>query len=179
MRREGMIYTTTPDVPGREITEILGIVTGNVVQSKHVGRDIMAGLKSVVGGEIKSYTDMLTEARHKAISRLVDEAVKMNADAVVNLRFTTSSIMSGASEILAYGTAVKLKPQKQMQYEVIDPRYFSNKDTNVMFASNDKQEAIFVADEIGAGTVVVRCDESGLREIVYIASYKSDLSLSR
>jgi uncharacterized protein YbjQ (UPF0145 family) len=108
--RKGMIYTSTPDVPGREIAEILGVVTGNVVQSKHVGRDIMAGLKSVVGGEIKSYTDMLTEARHKAISRMVDEAVKMNADAVVNLRFTTSSIMSGASEILAYGTAVKLKP---------------------------------------------------------------------
>ncbi|HEX8287709.1 MAG TPA: YbjQ family protein [Pyrinomonadaceae bacterium] len=108
--KKGMIYTTTPDVPGREIQEILGIVSGNVVQSKHVGKDIMAGLKSVIGGEIKSYTDMLTEARHKAISRMVDEAKKLDADAVVNLRFTTSSIMSGSSEILAYGTAVKLKP---------------------------------------------------------------------
>src|SRR5687767_13159028 len=110
MMRKQMIYTNTPDVPGREIAEILGVVTGNVVQSKHVGRDIMAGLKSVVGGEIKSYTEMLTEARHIAISRLVEEAVKLDADVVVNLRFTTSSIMSGSSEILAYGTAVRLKP---------------------------------------------------------------------
>jgi uncharacterized protein YbjQ (UPF0145 family) len=85
-------------------------VTGNVVQSKHVGRDIMAGLKTLVGGEIKSYTEMLTEARHIAISRLVEEALKLDVDALVNLRFTTSSIMSGSSEILAYGTAVKLKP---------------------------------------------------------------------
>lgn len=103
-----MIYTNTPDVPGREITEILGIVTGNVVQSKHIGRDIRASFKSVGGGEIKSYTDMLTEARHKAVSRLVKAALELDADAVVNLRFTTSSIMSNCSEILAYGTAVKL-----------------------------------------------------------------------
>lgn len=107
-----MIYTNTPDVPGREIQEILGVVSGNVVQAKHVGKDIMAGLKSLIGGEIIAYTEMLTEARQKAISRMVDEAVKYNADAVVNLRFTTSSIMNGCSEILAYGTAVKLKPEK-------------------------------------------------------------------
>ncbi|HLM00520.1 MAG TPA: heavy metal-binding domain-containing protein [Pyrinomonadaceae bacterium] len=105
-----MIYTTTAVIPGREIDEILGVVTGNVVQAKHIGKDIMAGLKSVVGGEIGSYTEMLTEARQKAISRMVEEALKMGADAVVNIRFTTSSIMSGSSEILAYGTAVKLKP---------------------------------------------------------------------
>jgi len=105
-----MIYTNTPNVPGREISEILGIVTGNVVQTKHLGKDIMAGFKTLVGGEIKGYTEMLTEARHKAISRMVEEALGMDADAVVNLRFTTSAIMSNASEILAYGTAVKLKP---------------------------------------------------------------------
>jgi uncharacterized protein YbjQ (UPF0145 family) len=104
-----MIYTNTPDVPGREITEILGVITGNVVQSKHVGKDIMAGFKTIVGGEINSYTELLTEARHTAIKRLVDEAVKLNADAVVNLRFATSSIMSNAAEVLAYGTAVRLK----------------------------------------------------------------------
>lgn len=104
-----MIYTNTPDVPGQEITEILGIVTGNVVQTKHLGKDLMAGLKSLVGGEITAYTEMLTEARQKAISRLVAAAIEMDADAVVNLRFATSSIMSNASEILAYGTAVKLK----------------------------------------------------------------------
>lgn len=106
-----MIYTNTPDVPGREIEEILGVITGNVVQSKHVGRDIGAALKTLVGGEIKSYTEMLTEARHTAINRLVVEAQKLDADAVVNLRFATSSIMSGSAEILAYGTAVKLKPK--------------------------------------------------------------------
>lgn len=104
-----MIYTTTPDVPGHEIEAVLGVVSGNVVQSKHVGRDIGAALKTIIGGEIKGYTDMLTEARQIAISRLVDEARKLNADAVVNIRFATSSIMSGAAEILAYGTAVRLK----------------------------------------------------------------------
>lgn len=104
-----MVYTNTPDVPGREIAEILGIVTGNVVQTKHIGKDIMAGFKTIVGGEIAGYTEMLTEARHKAISRMVEEALQLDADAVVNLRFTTSAIMSNASEILAYGTAVKLK----------------------------------------------------------------------
>ena len=106
-----MIYTNTPDVPGREIDEILGVITGNVVQSKHVGRDIMASLKTIVGGEIQSYTEMLTEARHTAINRLVQEAQKLGADAVVNIRFATSSIMRGSAEILAYGTAVKLKPK--------------------------------------------------------------------
>ncbi len=103
-----MIYTTTDTVPGREITEILGVVSGNIVQTKHVGKDIMAGFKSIVGGEIHGYTEMLTEARHKAISRLVQEARELNADAVVALRFSTSSIMNNASEILVYGTAVRL-----------------------------------------------------------------------
>lgn len=105
-----MIYTTTPDVPGREIAEVLGVVTGNIVQSKHIGRDIMASLKTIIGGEIKGYTEMLTEARNESVSRLVASAQNKNADAIVNIRFTTSSIMGGCSEILAYGTAVKLKP---------------------------------------------------------------------
>ena len=104
-----MIYTSTPDVPGREIVEILGVITGNVVQSKHVGRDVGAVLKTLVGGEIATYTAMLTEARQIAITRLVTEAQKLDADAVVNIRFATSAIMSGSAEILAYGTAVKLK----------------------------------------------------------------------
>lgn len=108
--RNQMIYTSTPDVPGREIQEILGVITGSVVQSKHVGKDIIAGFKTIVGGEIKSYTELLTEARQIAIGRLVQEALKLNADAVVNLRFTTSSIMGNAAEVLAYGTAVKLRP---------------------------------------------------------------------
>lgn len=107
MQRQ-MIYTNTPNVPGREISEVLGIVTGNVVQTKHVGNDIMASFRTLVGGEIVAYTDMLTEARHKAISRMVEAALELDADAIVSLRFTTSSIMKNASEILVYGTAVKL-----------------------------------------------------------------------
>lgn len=103
-----MIYTTTETVPGREIETVLGIVNGNVVQSKHVGRDFMAGLKGIVGGELKGYTEMLTEARNIAIERLVEEAQELGADAVVGIRFTTSSVTDGASEILVFGTAVKL-----------------------------------------------------------------------
>ncbi len=104
-----MIFSTTPDVPGREISENLGVVAGNIVQSKHVGRDIMAGLKGIVGGEISGYTEMLADARDKAIERMVTEAKNRDADAIVNIRFTTSAIMTSASEMLAYGTAVKLK----------------------------------------------------------------------
>ncbi len=104
-----MQFSTTPDIPGKEIKENLGVVAGNVVQSKHVGRDLMAGLKSIVGGEIAGYTEMLADARDTAIQRMVEEANKRGADAVVNIRFTTSAIMANASEILAYGTAVTLK----------------------------------------------------------------------
>jgi len=103
-----MIFSTTPDVPGRQISENLGVVTGNVVQSKHVGRDLMAGLKGIIGGEIVGYTEMLADARDVAIERMVTEAQKRGADAIVNIRFTTSAIMTNASEMLAYGTAVKL-----------------------------------------------------------------------
>lgn len=104
-----MIYSTTETIPGREIRESVGVVTGNVVQAKHIGRDIMAGLKSIVGGEIRGYTEMLNEARDIAIGRLVENAKQKDADAVVGIRFTTSSIMDGSSEILVFGTAVKLR----------------------------------------------------------------------
>ena len=104
-----MIYSTTETIPGREIRESVGVVTGNVVQAKHIGRDIMAGLKSIVGGEIRGYTEMLNEARDIAIGRLVENAKQKNADAVVGIRFTTSSIMDGSSEILVFATAVKLR----------------------------------------------------------------------
>ncbi|MDV6254458.1 heavy metal-binding domain-containing protein [Vibrio sp. EA2] len=104
-----MIYTTTETVPGKEIEAVLGIVNGNVVQSKHVGRDIMAGLKGIVGGELKGYTEMLMEARNIAVQRLIKDAEKLNADAIVGIRFTTSSVTDGASEILVFGTAVKLR----------------------------------------------------------------------
>jgi uncharacterized protein YbjQ (UPF0145 family) len=104
-----MIYTTTETVPGKEIEAVLGVVNGNVVQSKHVGRDIMAGLKGIVGGELKGYTEMLMEARNIAVERLIEDAQKLNADAIVGIRFTTSSVTDGASEILVFGTAVKLQ----------------------------------------------------------------------
>ncbi|SQH77607.1 conserved protein of unknown function [Shewanella benthica] len=104
-----MIYSTTETIPGREIVEILGVVTGNVVQSKHIGRDIMAGLKSLVGGEIRGYTEMLTDARDIAVQRLVESANQKGADAVIGVRFTTSAIMEGACEIMVFGTAVKLR----------------------------------------------------------------------
>lgn len=103
-----MIYTTTDTIPGKEIAEVRGVVTGNVVQSKHIGRDLMAGLKSIVGGEIRGYTEMMTEARDIAIQRMVEQANLKGADAIVGIRFTTSSIVDGSSEILAFGTAVKL-----------------------------------------------------------------------
>lgn len=104
-----MKFVTTESIMGEEIEATLGVVTGNVVQSKHVGRDIMANLKGIVGGELKGYTEMLAEARGIAIERLLLEAQNLNADAVVGVRFTTSAITQGASEIMAYGTAVKLK----------------------------------------------------------------------
>ncbi|KFZ38003.1 hypothetical protein HR45_05685 [Shewanella mangrovi] len=103
-----MKLSTTADIAGFEVSETLGVVTGNVVRSKHIGRDIMAGLKTIIGGEIAGYTEMLTEARQIAIERMLENAAALGADAVVNVRFTTSAIMQGMSEMLAYGTAVTL-----------------------------------------------------------------------
>lgn len=93
-------------IPGKEL-EVLEIVKGNVVMSKNVGRDIMASLKTLVGGEITGYTDMLNQARQIAVKRMVDEAEKLGADAIINVRYASSSVMQGAAEIIAYGTAVK------------------------------------------------------------------------
>lgn len=94
-------------IPGKEI-EALGIVKGTTVQSKHLGKDFMSAMKTLVGGEIKSYTEMLNEARQIAIKRMVDEAARLGADAVINVRFSSSSLMQGAAEVIAYGTAVKI-----------------------------------------------------------------------
>ena len=99
---------TFPDVPGREI-EALGIVKGTIVQSKNFGKDFMAGMKTLVGGEISGYTEMLIEARQIATKRMVDEAEALGADAVVNVRYGSSSVMQGAAEVIAYGTAVKYR----------------------------------------------------------------------
>ncbi|GMG88743.1 YbjQ family protein [Biformimicrobium ophioploci] len=104
-----MKIATSHEIAGYTITETLDVVSGNIVQSKHVGRDIMAGLKTIIGGEIAGYTEMLAEARSKAQRRMIEEAEAMGADAIVNMRFTSSAIMQGMSEILAYGTAVKLR----------------------------------------------------------------------
>jgi len=103
-----MLVTTTNDIEGKEL-EILGVVFGNTVRSKNIGSDIMAGLKNIVGGELKGYSDMLTQARKQSYERMVEEAIRMGADAVVNVRFTTSQTMAGAAELLAYGTAVKFR----------------------------------------------------------------------
>lgn len=103
-----MLILTINYVPGKEI-EALGIVKGNVVRSKNIGRDIMAGLKNVVGGELHGYTEMLSEAREIATKRMVDEAERIGADAVIMMEYATSAIMDGTAEIIAYGTAVKYK----------------------------------------------------------------------
>ena len=104
-----MIIATTETIPGKEIAEVLGIARGQIVRAKHVGSDIGAGLKGIVGGEIKGYTDMMEKARVEATQRMVADAKKMGANAVVGMRYGSSTIMGGASEMLAYGTAVKLK----------------------------------------------------------------------
>jgi uncharacterized protein YbjQ (UPF0145 family) len=104
-----MIVVNTETVPGRETAEALGLVRGSTIRAKHVGKDIMAGLRHMVGGELTEYTEMIAEAREEAMNRMITEAEKLRADAVVNVRLTTSAVTSGAAEILAYGTAVRLK----------------------------------------------------------------------
>ena len=103
-----MLLLNIDYVPGKEV-EPLGLVKGTVVQSKNVGKDFMAGMKTLVGGEITGYTEILVEARQIATKRMVDEAAAMGADAVINVRFGSSAVMQGAAEVIAYGTAVKLK----------------------------------------------------------------------
>ena len=104
-----MIITSTETVPGREISEVIGIAKGNVVRARFVGRDIIAGLRTLVGGEVDEYTKLMAEAREQSYDRMLESARQMGADAVVNVRFTTSLIMQGSSEIMTYGTAVRLK----------------------------------------------------------------------
>ena len=101
-----MDITTTESLPGRQITAVTGVAVGSTVRTKNIGKDIGAGLKSLVGGELKSYSDMLVEARAQSFSRMEAHAAELGADSVVNLRFMTSAVAAGASEILAYGTAV-------------------------------------------------------------------------
>ncbi len=104
-----MIITTTETIPNKEITEILGISRGSTVRARNIGRDIFAGLKNIVGGEIEEYTKLQAESREQAMQRMTQDAERMGADAIVNMRMTTAMIMQGAAEILVYGTAVKFK----------------------------------------------------------------------
>ncbi|RLD09161.1 MAG: YbjQ family protein [Chlamydiae bacterium] len=104
-----MIIVTTDSIPGYEITEVIGLVRGNTIRARAIGKDIMAVFKNIVGGEIHEYTKMIAESREQALDRMVDEAEEKNADAIVAVRFTTSSVMKGAAELFAYGTAVKIR----------------------------------------------------------------------
>ncbi len=103
-----MILVTTEQIPGRNIQKALGVAKGSVVQTKHVGKDIMSSFKTLVGGEVRGYTEMMNAARAMATKRMVEEAESLGADAVVNIRYASSAIMQGAAEVIAYGTAVTL-----------------------------------------------------------------------
>ena len=104
-----MILSNTETIPGKEITRFFGVVSGSTVRAKHIGKDIMAGFKNIVGGELKAYTELIGEAREDAIGRMVREAESLGANAVVNIRFSTSSVAQGAAELFAYGTAVTVE----------------------------------------------------------------------
>ncbi|MCA9771472.1 MAG: YbjQ family protein [Myxococcales bacterium] len=104
-----MILSNTESVPGKTIREFHGVVTGSTVRAKNIGRDIMAGLKNLVGGELKGYTELLNEARGEALERMAQQAASVGANAVVNVRFSTSSVAQGAAELFAYGTAVRIE----------------------------------------------------------------------
>ncbi len=108
---ENIIITTTESIPGYRIVKVLGIVSGSTVRARHIGRDLLAGLKNIVGGEISEYTELLAEARDEAIRRMVEKARALGANAVVNVRLGSSQVAQGAAEILAYGTAVIVEPE--------------------------------------------------------------------
>jgi uncharacterized protein YbjQ (UPF0145 family) len=108
-----MIITTTDFIPGYEIVEILGIAKGSSARARHLGKDILAGLRNIVGGEVVEYTKLIGETREQAIDRMIQEAKKLNADAIIGVRFGTTQIMEGVAEILAYGTAVKIKKKEE------------------------------------------------------------------
>jgi len=104
-----VILSNTEVVPGKRITSFFGLVSGSTVRAKHIGKDIMAGFKNIIGGELKAYTQLIGEAREDAIARMVEEAESLGANAVVNIRFSTSSVAQGAAELFAYGTAVTVE----------------------------------------------------------------------
>ena len=107
-----MIVATTGEVPGRRIVQVHGLVRGNVIRARHLGRDIGAAIRNLMGGEIREYTKLMAEAREQSVDRMIQEAESMGANGVVEVRFTTSMIMNNAAEILCYGTAVTLEPER-------------------------------------------------------------------
>lgn len=107
--KHDILITTTESVPGKHVVQVLGLVKGNTIQTRHIGSDIIAALKSIIGGEIKGYVKAFTAAREEATKRMVEEAQALGADAIICARYSTSQIMNGGAEILAYGTAVKLQ----------------------------------------------------------------------
>ncbi len=104
-----MLCSNTEEIPGQQIVEFYGVVTGSTVRAKHIGRDFAAGLKNILGGELTGYTELLQEARQEALHRMMEQARSVGANAVINVRFATSSIAQGAAELFAYGTAVKVE----------------------------------------------------------------------
>ena len=104
-----MLITNVETIPGKKIVKLYGLVSGSTVRAKHVGRDIMAGLKNIFGGELKGYTELLTESREQSIERMVEQASGLGANAIVNVRFSTSSVAAGAAELYVYGTAVTVQ----------------------------------------------------------------------
>lgn len=105
-----MIVVTSPDIPGRRVSKVLGLVRGNTIRARHLGRDIQAVFRNIAGGEVHEYTKMLAEAREQAIDRMIEDADALGADAIIAARFETCEVMKGAAEMLAYGTAVQLEP---------------------------------------------------------------------
>ena len=113
MSIEKILITTTENLPGYRVKKVLGIVSGSVVRARHIGKDILAGIRNIIGGEIKEYTELLAQARREALKRMVNEARKLGANAVIGVRFSTAAVAAGAAEILAYGTAVVIEPVEQ------------------------------------------------------------------
>jgi len=104
-----MIISTTSEIPQRKVLQILGIAKGSTVRARNIGRDLFAGIKNIIGGELSEYTKLQSDSRDQALQRMIDDANKLNADAIVNVRLTSATILDGCAEVLAYGTAVKLK----------------------------------------------------------------------
>ena len=113
-----ILLSNVETVPGKRIVEFYGVVSGSTVRAKHLGKDFLAGLKNIVGGELRSYTELLTEAREQALERMVMEAQSVGANAVINVRFSTSSVAQGAAELFAYGTAVRVEETPAEQREL-------------------------------------------------------------